>query len=125
LRPGGTIARFGMRQVLHQADLDEQSSHAIAESGRVPGQVHMGWPAERSFRFRGDDACGRRVDAERADVLVQCARRRAGGGQDGDHLQAVQFSDPRQHVSDQEDPQVRETGPRSVGRPVDAHPERD
>ena len=87
-----------MRQVLYRADLDDQSSRAIGESGRVPGQVHMGWPAERFLGFPGDGSCGRRVDAERADVPVQCARRRAGRGQDGDYLQAVQFSDPRQHV---------------------------
>ncbi len=85
----------------------------------------MGRPAERFLGLPGNGACGRRVNAERADILVQCAGRRASRGQDSDHLQAVQFSDPRQHVGHEEDPQIRETGPRSVGRPVNAHPERD
>ncbi len=85
----------------------------------------MGWPAERFLRFPGNGACGRRVDAERYDILVQRVRRRAGRDQDGHHLQALQFGDPRQHVGHEEDPQVRETGPRSVGGPVNANPERD
>jgi len=44
------------------------------------------------------------VDAKRAGVLVEGAGRQACRGQDGDDLQAVQFSDPRQHVGHQEDP---------------------